>query len=230
MRAKNSTWYNWYANDALARVVGELARGLSGAVVIDVGCGQSPYRALVAHFPNYIGLDSPGHPDSGERPDVLGDAGELPFRSASADAVLCTEVIEHVVDPVRVLWEAQRVLKPGGSLILSVPFTWHLHDEPHDYWRFTEYGLRLLCERAGFHVETVRATNHYSGALLQSRANWLHLVTGRFPALLRWFVPPIVTLLQWLAVLLEPLDRNPRMTSNYVVLARKSNPREKSHA
>src|SRR5262245_519699 len=158
MRAANSTWYNWYANNALARAVGDFARGLSGTTVIDVGCGQSPYRSLVAHFPHYIGLDAPGHPDSGDSPDVLADAGELPFRSASADLVLCTEVIEHVTDPVRLLFEAHRVLKPGGSLILSAPFTWHLHDEPHDYWRFTEFGLRLLVERPGFRVDTIRAT------------------------------------------------------------------------
>lgn len=217
MRAANSTWYNWYANDALARVVAELARGLSGTVVVDVGCGQSPYRALVAHFERYVGLDAPGHPDSGERPDVQGDAGELPFRSASADLVLCTEVIEHVTDPVRVLFEAHRVLQPGGSLILSAPFTWHLHDEPHDYWRFTEFGLRILIERAGFHVVTLRPTNHYFGAVLQSRAYWLYFVSGRWRPLTR----PMVWLLQAIAVLATPLDRNPRMASNYVVLARK---------
>ena len=217
MRAANSTWYNWYANDALAREVAELARGLTGTTVIDVGCGQSPYRPLVAHFQRYVGLDAPGNPDSGERPDVLADAGDLPLRSASADLVLCTEVIEHVTDPVRVLFEAQRVLRPGGSLILSAPFTWHVHDEPHDYWRFTEFGLRVLCERAGFRIDTVRATTRYFGAMQQSRAYWLYFVSGRFRPLTR----PFVWLLQAVAVLAAPLDRNTRMTSNYVVLARK---------
>lgn len=221
MRAANSTWYNWYANDALARTVDELARGLSGSVAVDVGCGQSPYRALVSQFSRYVGLDAPGHPDSGERPDVFGDAGELPIRSASADLVLCTEVLEHVTDPVRVLFEAHRVLRPGGSMILSTPFTWHVHDEPHDYWRFTEFGLRVLCERAGFRVATVRGTTRYSGALLQSRAYWIHLVTGRFPKPLRWLVTPIAWSLQAAARASEILDRNPRMTCNYVVLASK---------
>lgn len=217
-RAKNSTWYNWYANDLLARHVAALAHGLSGAIAIDVGCGESPYRAILAGFKHYIGFDSPGHPDSGSRPDVMGDACALPFAAASADAILCTEVIEHVMEPGTLLKEAHRVLKPGGSLLLSAPFTWHVHDEPHDYWRFTEYGLRLLCERAGFRVATVRATNHYFGALLQSRAYWLYFVSGRFRPLVR----PIVWLLQAAAVVAAPLDRNKRMTSNYVVLARKA--------
>lgn len=217
-RAANSTWYNWYANDLLARDVAELARGLTGSIVIDLGCGEQPYRALLGGFAHYVGCDRPGRPDSAGRPDVVGDAGALPFRTAGVDAVVCTEVIEHVSEPAALLAEAHRVLKPGGALLLSAPFTWHLHDEPHDYWRFTEYGLRLLCERAGFRVAAVRATNRYFGALLQSRAYWLYFVSGR----LRPFVRPLVWLLQAAAVAARPLDRNPRMASNYVVLARKS--------
>jgi SAM-dependent methyltransferase len=217
-RAANSTWYNWYATGLLARNIEQLAHGLSGSLVIDVGCGQSPYRAMLSGFSHYIGLDAPGRPDSASRPDVVGDAIALPFRAASADAVLCTEVIEHVPDPGALVAEAHRVLKPGGSLLLSSPFTWHLHDEPHDYWRFTEYGLRLLLERAGFRVATVRATNGTFGALLQARAYWLYFVSGRLRPLTR----PVVWLLQAAAVVATPLDRNRRMASNYVVLARKA--------
>ena len=217
-RAANSTWYNWYANDLLARHVEGIAHGLSGSIVVDVGCGESPYRSMLSGFAHYIGLDFPGRPDSGSRPDVLADALALPLRAGSVDAVVCTEVIEHVVEPATLLAEAHRVLKTGGSLLLSAPFTWHLHDEPHDYWRFTEYGLRLLCERAGFRVASVRATNHYFGAILQERAYWLYFVTGRFRPLMR----PAVWVLQALAVACKPLDRNPRMASNYVVLAKKA--------
>jgi SAM-dependent methyltransferase len=216
-RAANSTWYNWYANDLLARDVEQLTGGLSGALVIDVGCGQQPYRAMLNGFTRYVGLDRPGRPDSASHPDVGGDASALPFADGVADAIVCTEVIEHVVEPATLLAEAHRVLKPGGSLLLSAPFTWHLHDEPHDYWRFTEYGLRAILERAGFRVATVRATNHYFGALLQSRAYWLFFVSGRMRPLVR----PIVWMLQTIALAVRPLDRNPRMASNYVVLARK---------
>jgi SAM-dependent methyltransferase len=217
-RAANSTWYNWYANDLLAQHVEAIARGLSGSVVVDVGCGDSPYRSMLSGFAHYIGLDAPGRPDSGSHPDVLADALALPLRAGSVDAVVCTEVVEHITEPGTLLTEAHRVLKPGGSLLLSAPFTWHLHDEPHDYWRFTEYGLRLVCERAGFRVAAVHATNHYFGALLQSRAYWLYFVSGR----LRPLVRPMVWFLQACAVAVKPLDRNRRMTSNYVVWARKA--------
>lgn len=216
-RTANAQWYNWYANGLLARHVGELSRDLEGALVVDVGCGEAPYRAMLAGFTRYVGLDAPGHPDSGSRADVLGDACALPLRAAVADAVLCTEVLEHVVDPAALLSEAHRVLKPGGALLLSVPFTWQIHDEPHDYWRFTEHGLRLVIERAGFRVSSLRSTNGFAGALLQSRAYFFYYAAGR----LRPLVRPLVWAFQALAKAVGPLDRNRRMTSNYVVLARK---------
>ena len=210
-------WYNWYANGLLMREIEQLARGLSGAVVIDVGCGEQPYRPALRGFSRYVGFDSPHAPDSGPGADVFGDAGALPFATGCADAVLCTEVIEHVPDPAGMLNEFARVLGPGGAVLLTAPFTWHLHDEPHDYWRFTEFGLRLLFERAGFRVLALRSTNGFIGALLQAKCNLLMLASGRLRPLMR----PIVWLLQVMAMAMGPIDRNRRMTSNYVVLARK---------
>lgn len=216
-RPANAQWYNWYANGLLARGVEAMARGLAGARVIDVGCGVQPYRGYFAGFQRYVAFDSPLHPDSGAGADVFGDATALPFAGACADAVLCTEVMEHVPDPAAIIAEVRRVLAPGGHLILSVPFTWHIHDEPHDYWRFTEYGLRLVLERGGFEVRELRSVNGMLGALLQSRCYvWVH-AAGRFRPLVR----PLVWFMQALAVALAPIDRNRRMTSNYIVLARK---------
>ena len=144
----HAAWYNWYANTLLMRHVDQLASPLGGNIVIDVGCGEQPYRPSLRGFKRYVGFDSIDAPDRGANPDVLGDALALPFATGCADAVLCTEVIEHVTDPAGMLSEFSRVLAPGGSVVLTSPFTWHLHDEPHDYWRFTEFGLRLIFERA----------------------------------------------------------------------------------
>ena len=217
-RMPHAKWYNWYANGLLMRDIEQLAHGLSGSVVIDVGCGEQPYRPALRGFSRYVGFDSPSAPDRGGNADVFGDAGALPFATGCADAVLCTEVIEHVPDPAALLSEFSRVLNRDGAVLLTSPFTWQIHDEPHDYWRFTEYGLRLLFERAGFRVMALRSTNGFIGALLQAKCNLLMLGSGRFHPLVR----PIVWLIQVVATALGPIDRNRRMTSNYVVLARKA--------
>ena len=214
----HARWYNWYVNGLLMRNVDHLARGLGGDVVIDVGCGEQPYRPCVKGFRHYVGFDSVDAVDRGEHADVLGDALTLPFADGCADAVLCTEVIEHVVDPAAMLSEFARVLRPEGSVLLTSPFTWHLHDEPHDYWRFTEFGLRLLFERAGFRVLALRPINGFAGALLQSQCYLLMQGSGK----LRFLTRPFVWLLQSVAMLIEFMDRNRRMTSNYVVWARKA--------
>lgn len=212
-RPANAQWYNWYATGLLERAVENMTRGLSGDVVIDLGCGEQPYRAMLGGFRRYVGFDSPLHPDSAARADVFGDATALPFRAGCADAVVCTEVMEHVPDPAAMIAEIVRVLRPGGQLVLSVPFTWHLHDEPHDYWRFTEFGLRRVLEAGGLRVEDLRSTNGMMGALLQSKCYLLYHGAGRFRPLMR----PIVWALQVVASALGPVDRNRRMTSNYVV-------------
>lgn len=217
-RMPHATWYNWYANGLLMRHVDQLARGMKGRTVIDVGCGEQPYRACMQGFTHYVGFDSPDAPDRGSHADVLGDALALPFASGGADAILCTEVIEHVTDPGAMLSEFARVLAPGGSLLLTSPFTWHVHDEPHDYWRFTEFGLRLLLERGGFHVMALRPTNGFLGATIQSRCYLLMQSSGP----LRPLVRPLVWLMQAVASAIGPFDRNRRMTSNYVVWARKA--------
>lgn len=217
-RPANAQWYNWYANGLLARGVEDLTRGLNGRRVIDVGCGVQPYRGMLGGFSQYVGFDSPLRPDSATSADAFGDATALPFVAACADAVLCTEVMEHVADPPVMLAEIRRVLAPGGHLVLSVPFTWHIHDEPFDYWRFTEYGLRLVLERAGFEVVVLQSVNGMVGALLQSRCYMFLHAAGRFRPLVR----PLAWTLQTLATAVGPIDRNRRMTSNYVVLARKT--------
>ena len=210
-------WYNWYVNGLLMRNVDQLARGLSGDVVIDVGCGEQPYRPCLRGFRRYIGFDLPVAHDRGTHADAFGDALALPFADGCADAVLCTEVIEHVTDPPLMLAEFARVLMPEGFVLLSSPFTWQLHDEPHDYWRFTEFGLRLLFERAGFRILEIRPINGFAGALLQSQCYLLMQGAGR----LRFVTRPFVWLLQIVATLIGFLDRNQRMTSCYVLLARK---------
>jgi SAM-dependent methyltransferase len=112
----------------------------TGEPVLDIGSGNSPYAAL---FPNRLCLDVRLRPDV----KVRGDAHALPFRSESFELILFTEVLEHTIEPQRVVDELQRVLRPGGRVLLTTRFIFPLHDVPGDYYRFTDRALAYLFRR-----------------------------------------------------------------------------------
>ncbi len=118
--------------------------------VLDIGCGSRPFRRYLA-CSEYVGID--GSPDV--KPELCASIISMPFNDGSFDGVMCTEVLEHVAEPAESLKEIGRVLKGGGYLYLTVPQSWGLHYEPHDYWRFTKYGISYLLEENGFKVVTV---------------------------------------------------------------------------
>jgi len=115
------------------------AHGSSGRT-LDIGAQNGPYAAF---FPTRIALDI--RPGRGVQ--ILGDAQAIGVVDGVFDVVLCTEVLEHVPEPQRAIDEMFRVLKPGGTLLLTTRFLFPIHDAPHDYFRFTKYGLRHLLRR-----------------------------------------------------------------------------------
>lgn len=118
----------------------ELAK-LEGRV-LDVGCGLQPYRELLGpKVTEHVGLDRPGKFTA---PDVEGDATNLPFEPATFDAVLSTQVLEHVPDPHAAVAQIARVLKPGGRVVLTAPGCWPHHEQPYDFFRYTRFGLEEL--------------------------------------------------------------------------------------
>lgn len=139
-------------------LAGELAD--ANGLVLDVGCGAQPYRPLLGPSARYLGIDTTdARSDFGyEIPDTVHfDGDSWPVDSKSVDVILCTETLEHVLDPSELLTEAHRTLRPGGKLLLTVPFAARWHFVPHDYWRFTPSSLRYLLESAGFHEVAVYA-------------------------------------------------------------------------
>lgn len=108
--------------------------------VLDVGGGVGRHQDLFKNSVEYLILDN----DPKVKPHILADAEELPFEGGSFDCVLCSEVLEHVKNPLRVIQEIERVLAPDGILILTVPLINELHAEPFDFQRFTIFGLENM--------------------------------------------------------------------------------------
>jgi 2-polyprenyl-3-methyl-5-hydroxy-6-metoxy-1,4-benzoquinol methylase len=145
------TWHRGYLSAVMLenslRQCGPLVRG----TVLDVGCGQRPYeKTFFAGATRYIGTD---YLSDRSRPDVVASALQLPFKDNSFDTVVSTEVLEHVPDPLRAMREMQRVLKPGGRLILSTPMYWPRHEQPYDFYRYPYDGILRLVQESGLELE-----------------------------------------------------------------------------
>jgi len=122
--------------------------------VVDAGCGAQPFRQLFGPDVRYIGIDtSDAKSHFGFNvPGVIYYSGKKwPLAGKTADCILCTETLEHVLEPAIFLKEAFRCLKPGGRLLLTVPFSARWHFVSHDYWRYTPAGLDKLLKEAGFY-------------------------------------------------------------------------------
>lgn len=120
--------------------------------VLDAGCGDQPFRKRITA--QALGYDTLDIEHRGGEPltytGSLLDMNMVPDQSY--DTVTCFEVLEHVPQPFQAVAEINRVLRPGGTLLMSVPHLSRLHEEPHDYFRYTHYGIRSLLERNGFEV------------------------------------------------------------------------------
>jgi SAM-dependent methyltransferase len=125
-----------------------------GQIVLDAGAGEAKHKHYFKRG-RYLALDA-GCGDAAwdySGLDIRGDLEHIPLRSDSIDSILCMVVLEHTRDPKRVLLEFARVLKTGGSLVTVVPFLWEEHQIPHDYFRFTRYGVRSLFESSPFRID-----------------------------------------------------------------------------
>jgi SAM-dependent methyltransferase len=166
--------------------------------VLDVGCGRKPYRSVLldeGRATGYIGLDL--KPTIYAPPDLVWDGRRAPLRDGAVTSAVATEVFEHVPDPLPVLAELRRVLRPGGSLFLTVPFLWPLHDVPYDEYRYTPFALERLLRDAGFDDVTVTALGGWDASLGQLLALWVRRrpMGRRKRAVLATLLTPVVRLL-----------------------------------
>lgn len=197
------------------------ARYLTGRV-IDIGCGRKPYEALLRPYvTEHIGVDHENTFHDKSNIDLFGTAYDIPSDDSSFDSAICTAVLEHLEEPEQALRECHRVLKPEGVAIYSVPFIWHVHEEPRDFYRFSKYGLEYLFKKVGFEILEIKALSGFWVTFGQLFVYNLHRLK-RGP--LRWIpiIDAIGLLLQGLAYLLDRIDKTEQWTWMYLVVASKS--------
>ena len=176
--------------------------------VLVVGAGSDPYRSLFGDPQLYVCLDVVRHEGVTA---LIGDAHKLPFSEESFDIVLASEVVEHLVDPRQFAAEAFRVLAPKGELIITVPFMFHRHADPYDYWRPTEDMLTQLLF-------------NFSDITVNAQGNRIHtisdLITTAFSP--RPILFPLRIINHLLARLPSiPFFRKSTAPSGYLVIAKK---------
>jgi len=127
--------------------------------LLDLGCGFVPLHGVYApHVERSVCADWPNTIHKSSNLDVACDlTSELPFLDACFDTVILSDVLEHVPDPSLLWREMSRVLRPGGKLLLNVPFLYRIHEAPHDYYRYTEFALRRFAEQSGFDLLLLQA-------------------------------------------------------------------------
>lgn len=156
------------AVDILAPQYESLLREHARGRLLDCGCGDVPYYGVYkAHVSETTCIDWGQSAHQCVHLDAEVDLnGALPFADASFDTVLLADVLEHIASPARLLGEIARVLSPGGALIVMVPFLYRVHEEPHDYYRYTQFGLEALVRETGLTTEVLTPLGGYPDVLL----------------------------------------------------------------
>ncbi len=189
--------------------------------LIDIGCGPKPYKELLSPFVKvHVGLDHKNTLHAKDNIDLFGTAYNIPAENASFDSALCTAVLEHLEEPEQALRECSRVLKSKGVAIYSVPFIWHLHEEPRDFYRFSKYGLKYLFEKVGFEIIELKALSGFWVTFGQLFVYNLYRL-NRGP--LRWLriIDVLGLAIQGIAYILDKVDRTEQWTWMYMVVVRK---------
>jgi len=191
--------------------------------VLDAGAGEAQFRSLFSHH-RYVAVDS-GEGDPSwdySRLDVIADVMALPFSENRFNAALSLVVLEHLQEPSQALSEMFRVLRPGGKLLLVAPLIWEIHQAPHDYYRFTRYGLMHLLSVAGFTQVEIEPLGGFFQ--LVGRYSFYFLKfwnTGLRVVLLPLLAPLFGLVIPLLCYYLDPLDRTGQYTLAYVCKAQK---------
>ena len=189
-----------------------------GARVLDAGAGECQYAgSFTSHRYFAIDLAIGDSSWSYNRLHAISDLLNLPFGEDTFDAALSIVTLEHVTDPARVLTELHRCLKPGGWLLLITPLEWEEHQQPHDYFRDTRFGLQQLTNKAGFVDVRIDPVGGFFRLLSRRLMNSVQFFPGTLAILPAVFFGPLAMALP----LLDRLDKVRSFTLGHICFARK---------
>lgn len=165
----------------LFKFIKKYASNIKGSI-LDFGCGSKPYEHLFLQRESYTGVEikvsGPNHEVEkfgiNSKVDYFYDGKTLPFKDSSFDAVVSFEVFEHIFNIDEVVKEIFRVLKPGGTLLISVPFAWNEHEVPYDFARYTSYGISHILKKSKFNIIELKKTTTYFLTVAQMFIAYLH--------------------------------------------------------
>ncbi len=177
-KKKNGRYYlkylgsqSFYKNGLLLECM-EYFRNLMKGKLLDLGCGNKPYSMIYNEVcESSIGCDVPFSLHQDINVEVLCFAEDIDkhFEPDFFDCVICTEVLEHTVNDYKVVKNINKILKKDGNLIISAPFTYVLHEAPHDYRRYTLFGLSGILEKNNFEIKSIFSTGaSFSSGILYS--------------------------------------------------------------
>lgn len=158
---KNRLSYNWLLYDQADKYLQEYTPHYKG-VLLDMGCADAPYKDFFLKYADkYIGIDWTNSLHE-TTVDIISDLNnKIELEDEYADTIIALNVLEHLNEPQVFINECYRLLKPGSSIVLHIPFQWWIHEAPHDYFRYTPYGLKYLLEKAGFQNIHVQPTSGF---------------------------------------------------------------------
>jgi SAM-dependent methyltransferase len=217
--------HNWLAYKIGNKFLKDGAKFYKG-VLYDLGAGESPYKNFILQYVDeYISVDW-SNSSHDIKVDVIADLNtSLPINDSVADTVISFSVLEHLCEPQVMLREAYRILKPGGTLILQIPWQWRIHEEPFDFYRYTPYGLSYMLGKAGFSsVEVLPMSGFFSMWVLKLNYFLLRAIRGPkfIRSLIKIALTPFWVFGQMLAPLLDKFDRNWAIeTAGFYVTARR---------
>lgn len=217
---------SFFIRKGLYNFINRYAPKMNGSI-LDFGCGRKPYKELFINCTKYVGLDIKLNEDSERNvfADIYYQGNKFPIENETFDNIFSSEALELISNPDEILGEINRVLRPEGYFLLTVPFVWEEHWLPYDFCRYSSSGIRTLLERNGFAIiEQHKSTTYFETA-------WqlliFYIYQNIFPKkkIMRLlftiiFITPL-NILGWLFNWLLPNNREHLLFHNNIVWAKK---------